>query len=367
LPFGTADDIVPHPPQAQRFSSLEPTARLSDPSERPVPGSALAPGPEFDLIRRFLAPDGDAPQRADVRVGPGDDCAVVAGNGIAISSDMSVEDVHFRRDWLSARETGWRAAAAALSDLAAMAARPIGVLAALAVRIEDADTYAVHLMQGVRAAAESVGGVLLGGDLTRSEGPTVVDVTVVGECPSPVLRSGARPGDEVWVTGELGGSAAWVAGLLRGELPGSLARERFAAPVPRVREALWLAARGIPTAMIDLSDGLAGDVAHVAAASGVAVVLEPELVPVHEAARTASVTEAGVLAIALAGGEDYELCFCARPGATEPHVAEFVREHGVPLTRVGRVEEGSGVWRGTADGQRAPLALRGFQHFGGGE
>jgi thiamine-monophosphate kinase len=331
-----------------------------------MPGSALAPGPEFDLIRRFLADSGTSPARGDVRVGPGDDCAVVAGNGIALSSDMSVEDVHFRRDWLSARETGWRAAAAALSDLAAVAARPIGVLAALAVRREDADTYAVHVMHGVRAAVESVGGVLLGGDLTRCEGATVIDVTVVGECARPVLRSGARPGDEVWVTGDLGGSAAWVEGLLRGELPASAARERFAAPVPRIREALWLAGRGIPTAMVDLSDGLAGDVAHVAAASGVAVVLETERVPVHEAARAAGDTDAGGLAIALAGGEDYELCFCARPGATEPHVAEFVRTHGVALTRVGRVEEGSGVWRRTAGGRREPLALRGFQHFGGG-
>jgi thiamine-monophosphate kinase len=274
--------------------------------------------------------------------------------------------VHFRRDWLSGREVGWRAAAAALSDLAAMAARPIGVLAALAVRPEDADTYAVHVMQGVRAAVESVGGVLLGGDLTRCESATVVDVTVVGECPDPVLRSGARAGDEIWVTGELGGSAAWVDGLLRGDLPASSARERFAAPVPRVREGLWLAARGIPTAMIDLSDGLAGDVAHIAAASGVAAVLELDRVPVHEAARTASDTDAGGLAIALAGGEDYELCFCAKPGAVEPHVDDFVREHGVALTRVGRVEEGSGVWRRTEGGGREPLALRGFQHFGGG-
>ncbi|HET6233286.1 MAG TPA: thiamine-phosphate kinase [Longimicrobiaceae bacterium] len=322
----------------------------------------LAPGAEFDLIRRFVPHPAAPGERGDVRVGPGDDCAVVAGDGIALSCDMSVEGVHFRRDWLSAREIGWRAAAAALSDLAAMAARPIGVLCSLAISDEDAPRFAEHLMAGVRDAAESVGGVLLGGDLTRSLGPIAVDVTVVGECPSPVLRSGARPGDEVWVTGELGGSAAYVAALLRDALPDASARRCFAAPVPRVREAAWLRSRGIPSAMIDISDGLAGDAAQIAAASGVAVVLETDAVPVHEAARTA----ADGAALALSGGEDYELCFCAAGGAVQPHASAFESETGVRLTRVGRVKAGAGVWRADGAGGRVPLGRGGYQHFGEG-
>ncbi|HKP74002.1 MAG TPA: AIR synthase related protein, partial [Longimicrobiaceae bacterium] len=194
-------------------------------------GPPLAPGPEFDLIRRFLPRHG--PERPDVRVGPGDDCAVVLGDGIALSADMAVEGVHFRRDWLSFREIGCRAAAAALSDLAAVAARPIGILVSLAVTSGDAGTHAVQVMEGVRRAADHSGAALLGGDLTRSPGPMVIDVTAVGEARRPVLRSGASIGDEVWVTGELGASALFVARKLAGEEPDRAARERYASPEPR--------------------------------------------------------------------------------------------------------------------------------------
>jgi thiamine-monophosphate kinase len=323
----------------------------------------LAPGPEFDLIRRFLAGGAGEGARADVHVGPGDDCAVVAGNGIALSTDMSVEGVHFRRDWLQPREIGWRAAAAALSDLAAVAARPIGILVSLAVPTEDAGDFAVQLMEGCREAAEYAGGTLLGGDLTRSPGPAVVDVTVVGEAPRPVMRSGARHGEEVWVTGELGGAAACVEALLRGDTPDPAARERFAHPVPRVREAQWLLGRGIPSAMIDLSDGFIGDACHLATASRVAVLLVPELVPVHPAARRRS--RPRTLQTALGGGEDYELCFTAPVGAVEPHAAAFRRAFGIRLSCVGRLGGGDGVWFVDAEGHRTSPGISSWQHFGG--
>jgi thiamine-monophosphate kinase len=327
----------------------------------PVP-SALGPGPEFDLIRRFLA-DAPAGAREDVPVGPGDDCAVVLGRGIALSSDMSVEGTHFRREWFSPFDVGGRAATAALSDLAAMAARPIGVLVSLAIRPEDAGDYAASLMAGVRAAAERVGGVLLGGDLARTTGPLVVDVTVVGEAAAPVLRSGARPGDELWVTGELGAAAAAVAGLLRGEAPHPDALERLRHPVARVAEALWLRERGLATAMIDLSDGLAGDAAHLAAASGVRVVLDPDAVPVHPAVRAGGAGHDEALRLAASGGEDYELCLAAPPGRLGPLRAQFEAELGVGLTRVGRVEEGAGTFWQRAGGERRPAGAGGFQHF----
>lgn len=323
----------------------------------------MAPGAEFDLIRRFL-PRAALARRADVRVGPGDDCAVVAGQGIALSSDMSVEGVHFRRDWLSEREIGYRAAAASLSDLAAVAARPIGVLVSLAVPKADAGAPAVRLMEGVRRAAESVGAALLGGDLTRSPGPWVVDVTVVGEAASPVLRSDARHGEEVWVTGELGGAGAFVAAKLAGRKAPPGSRGRFASPVPRVREALWLAERGLPSAMIDVSDGLAGDAAHLAAASGVAVLLVPQLLPVHPAARRRGAPRYEALRLALAGGEDYELCFTAPAGRVEPQVNAFERTFGVRLSCVGRIGGGDGVWFVDAEGHRSPVGAKGWQHFG---
>jgi thiamine-monophosphate kinase len=321
----------------------------------------LAGGREFDLIRRFYPRGAEAGMRADVRVAPGDDCAVVAGDGIALSTDLSVEGVHFRRDWLKLSEIGCRAASAALSDLAAVAARPIGILVSLAVPEGDADGAAVQVMDGARRAAEAVGAALLGGDVSRSPGPLVIDVTAVGECPRPVLRSGAAVGDEVWVTGELGAPAAAVARWMRGERPDAASRKRFAAPCPRVREALWLAERELPRAMIDLSDGLVGDAAHLSAASGVAVLLAPELVPVHAAARREGKEEA--LRLALAGGEDYELCFTAALGAVRPHAAEFERAFGVRLSCVGRTGGGDGVWFVDAEGHRRPPGVDGYRHF----
>jgi thiamine-monophosphate kinase len=330
-------------------------------SPTPPDGPRLGPGAEFDLIRRLLPRH--LPVRADVRVGPGDDCAVVAGDGIALSCDLSVEGVHFRRDWLSLREIGLRAAAASLSDLAAVAARPIGVLVSLALPQADAGAHAVQVMEGVRRAAEHAGAVLLGGDVARSPGPLMIDVTAVGEAPHPVLRSGAALGDEVWVTGELGAAALFVERMEAGAEPDSAARKRFAAPEPRVREARWLAERGFATAMIDLSDGLAGDAAHLSAASGVAVLLAPELIPVHPAVLRHAASHDDALRMALAGGEDYELCFTAPLGALEPHAHEFQRDFGVRLACVGRAAGGDGVWWTDAEGNRRPLGLHGYQHF----
>src|SRR5699024_2647599 len=136
----------------------------------------------------------------------------------------------FRRSWLAPFDIGFRAAAASLSDLAAMAARPIGVLTSLAVPPRDAEVYAVEIMRGVRAATESVGGGLLGGDLTSSPGPIFIDVVSVGEAAEPVRRQGAQPGDEIWVTGALGGAAFAVAELLEGRTPPESAMARFARP-----------------------------------------------------------------------------------------------------------------------------------------
>jgi thiamine-monophosphate kinase len=327
-----------------------------------VAGLGLGPGREFDLIRGFFA--GTAPRsRPDIAVGPGDDCAVVIARGIALSSDMSVENIHFRRDWLSEAEIGYRATAAALSDLAAVAARPIGVLASLALPDRDTDG-AANVMQGVRRAAEHVGAALLGGDLSGTEGPLVLDITVVGEAAEPVLRNGARPGDELWVTGELGGAAAAVAQWLRGEAPDEGARQRFAAPEPRTREALWLRERGVLHALIDLSDGLAGDAAHLAAASGVAVILDGDTLPVHPSVARVAATADEALQLAAAGGEDYELAFAAPPGRVDTLAEAFRGEFGIRLTRVGRVEEGEGVVIESRRPSGGAVPLTGFQHFG---
>lgn len=311
----------------------------------------LGPGAEFDLIRSFLQGTRSAP---GVRVGPGDDCAVV-GDNIAVTVDMAVEDVHFRRAWLPPDGIGYHATAGAVSDLAAVAARPIGVLVSLALGPGDEDSFGTAVMEGVTAAVGDVDAVLVGGDVTRSPGPVVLDVVALGEVEAPVLRSGARPGDEVWVTGELGAAAVAVAAWLEGREPEPAARSAFARPVPRVREARWLAARGVPTAMVDLSDGIAGDAGHIAAASGVALRIRAADLPVAAAAK-------GDRELAAAGGEDYELCFTALPGTVEPLRSSFRDEHGIALTRVGRVEEGSGAVVLNEDGE--PVNFTAFQHWG---
>ncbi len=316
----------------------------------------LGPGREFDLIRSYLDTGGAAPGPA-VRVGPGDDCAVVTGEGVAISVDMVVEDVHFRRSWIEPDEVGWHAAAAALSDLAAMAARPIGVLASVALGPGDEDGAGKRVMVGLAAAAGNVGGALLGGDVTRSPGPLVIDVTAIGDAPRPVLRAGARPGHEVWVTGELGAAAAAVAAWTDGRDPDPRARSAFARPVPRTEEALWLLARDVPAAMVDLSDGIAGDAGHLAAAGGVRLVIRAPDLPIAPAAAGPDAVR-----LAAAGGEDYELCFTAEAGAVERVREDFVARFGTPLTRVGRVEDGGGAV--VVDGSGEVLTLEAFQHWG---
>jgi thiamine-monophosphate kinase len=326
----------------------------------------LGHGAEFDLIRRFLQhpmPAGDMALPDHVRVGPGDDCAIIHGENIALSVDMAVEDVHFRRAWLQPEEIGYRSVAAALSDLAAVAAKPIGVLVALATGAEDSGDEAASIMAGARAAAEGVGAALLGGDVTRSPGPLMIDCVVVGNAPRPVLRRGARAGDSIWVTGELGAAASAVAAWKAGREPEPSARLAFALPMPRIREALWLSAHNVVNALIDISDGLAGDVTHIAAASGVRIVLDMNAIPIHPVAHMGLDDHEAALRLALSGGEDYELCFASPAGAVERLIEAFDREFALPLTCVGTVHEGAGVGMRALDGTLRDLDAGGFNHF----
>jgi thiamine-monophosphate kinase len=328
---------------------------------------SLGTGAEFDLIRRILAGGahpGDAPDLPEaVRVGPGDDCTVVRGEGVALSVDMAVEGVHFRREWLEPEEIGYRAAAAALSDLAAMAATPIGILVALASAAHEAQDLTPRIMDGARAAAAGSKAALLGGDMTRSLGPLVVDVVVVGNVLRPALRQGARPGDSLWVTGELGAAAAAVRAWERGRVPEPAARLAFARPTPRVAEAAWRAGRGAVDALIDISDGLAGDAGHIAAASGVSIILDAASIPIHPTVRATAADGDDALELALTGGEDYELCFAAPPGAVERLSQLFTETFDVALTCVGSVHEGNGVLLRDFNGRVAELPYSAYNHF----
>ncbi len=317
----------------------------------------MGPGSEFDLIRKFVEDGGPWP--SDVMIGPGDDAAVFRG-GWVVSTDLSVEDVHFRRAWLEDREIGYRAAVAGLSDLAAMAAEPVALLLSVAApRGGSVDLEAIN--EGVRVAAEAHGAAVVGGDVSRSPGPLFLDITAVGCTAWPVQRDGAEPGDHVWVTGSLGASAAALRIWTGGETPPAGLRTAYARPVARVAEARCLVEREVVDAMIDVSDGLVGDAGHLAAASGVSITLELGQVPVAPAAVEAlGQTEA--LAAALHGGEDYELCFVTDPGVVDE--SELLERFGLAVTRVGRVDEGDGIWLEDADGTKARPDRGGYDHFG---
>jgi thiamine-monophosphate kinase len=324
-----------------------------------LPSLRLGAGGEFDLLRAMFARLGAAAS------GLGDDCALlpIGGRTLAASIDLSLEGVHFRTDWLSFREIGWRATAAALSDLAAEGATPLGVLVSLGVpgnpkglpdgrlhgRSGDAPP-AVQIMVGVGAAARSVRAQILGGDLVRSS-RYLVDVCVLGVVQRPVRRSGARPADGLWVTGRLGGAGLALAGVRAGRHMAPALRRRFARPMPRIEAGRWLARHGA-RAMIDLSDGLAGDAGHLAAASGVRVEIDLERL----------LCWPGVAPLAAASsGEEYELLAALPRRFTEREARAFRRATGLPLTRIGSCSAGHGLLI-TQNGRRI-TPPHGFDHF----
>lgn len=314
----------------------------------------LGAGAEFDRIRAIARALGPA------AAGLGGDCAVIPespGSNLVLSTDISVENVHFRVEWLSLEEIGWRAAAAALSDLAAAGAGAVGILTALTVPGSAPQSAVVEVMRGAGAAAAAADGVVLGGDLSSGDAWNIA-VTVVGRAARPVSRRGAAPDDGVWVTGRLGAARAALEAWRQGREPDAHARGAFAHPAPRISAGRWLAAHGA-SAMLDLSDGLAGDAGHLAAASDVGLAIDLDLLPVAPAARTAA-QGLGVAPARFAaeGGEDYELLATLPAGFASAD--SFEAAVGIPLTRIGSVRAGSGIRFRLAG---ADLVLTGFDHF----
>jgi thiamine-monophosphate kinase len=304
----------------------------------------LGPGGEFDAIRRMVDGWGARAQ------GIGDDAAVLQAIGdssLVVSTDTSVEGVHFRREWLSPQEIGYRATAAALSDLAAMGAKPVGLLSVIALPehwLKELDEIAV----GIGEAASLCETPIIGGDLSRASELSIT-ITVIGTASRPLLRSGARPGDLVYVTGSLGGPFAALRDFEAGREPSSEHRARFATPTPRIREAQWLSANGA-SAAIDISDGLAADARHIAAASGVCVQIDAGSVPIVPGITAAE---------AVRSGEEYELLITA---PEELDANEFERLFSVAITRIGRVLEGNPTVELTLGGETLQ-AQEGYLHF----
>jgi thiamine-monophosphate kinase len=307
---------------------------------------------------------------AEIVVSSGDDAAVTVPRGATVTSvDLAVDGVHFRRSTASPRAIGHKAAAAALSDLAAMGATAGEIYVQLGLPEDLDEEGCLELADGIAEVAAASGAVVLGGDLARAP-VLVLALTVVGHAPSKdvlVTRAGAAAGDLVCVTGELGGAAAGLALLERPQLAAALApavatelRARQLEPQPRLAAGRALAGAGA-RAMIDVSDGLVADADHLAEASAVRLEIEAELIPI--AAGVEAVAEAAgsdAIELAAGGGEDYELVV-ALPEEAYDEAAALLAGDGVRLTRTGRVAAGKGIALRRPDG--AELEIEGFDHL----
>ncbi len=314
---------------------------------------------EFDLIKRYFT---QSAQRA--ALGVGDDCALLvphAGMQLAVSTDMLVEGRHFVST-VAPDRLGHKALAVNLSDLAACGALPLAFTLALALPRAD-EAFVAPFARGLLALAQLHSIELVGGDTTC--GPLNICITVMGEVPSggALLRSGAQPGDDLWVSGLLG-DARLALEAFRGTLSLSSAAfdaTRRAMELPQPRVSLGLALRGLATSAIDISDGLIGDLGHVLQRSGVAAVVELALLPRSEwlAAQPERVQQQCLLA----GGDDYELLFTA-PARSHDEVRAAALNAGVAVSCCGRIEAGTGLRIVDSAGRELPASdWRSFDHF----
>lgn len=306
---------------------------------------AFGPGAEFRAVRRMIR------RLGNVAAGIGDDVALVhvpRNNAVAVSTDTSLEDVHFRRAWIAPDEIGYRAATSALSDLAAAGAAGVGMVVALTIPENDRELLD-GITDGIARAARDAGVLVYGGDTTRGDRISIT-CTVLGATRESMGRECARAGDRLYVTGLLGGPAAAVRAWNAGDEPRAEWRARFAAPAARIREGRWLMGRGARAA-IDISDGLVADAGHLAAASAVRAELHLETVP-----RVAGVTPMQ----AATGGEEYELLVASPiPIDTDAFRARF----GIPLTQIGVVRDGHPAVRTLLHGRAVAVPAPGFDHF----
>jgi thiamine-monophosphate kinase len=354
------------------------------------------PLPEKALIAQLRRLAKSSKQRGKTLIaGIGDDCAVlrlVRGNEILVTTDFSLEGIHFRRDWHPAEAVGHRCLARGLSDIAAMGGEPVAAFLSLAPPRDLPQAWVGRFLRGLIGLAERFGVTLAGGDTAESPDGILADMIVVGSVPrgKAVLRSGARAGDRIFVSGELGGSAAAVAEMRaqqsrtsarsRSTRDPSLRRKSGSAqdaagrkgarglasfrnahysrhfyPEPRIELGRILREKNLASAMIDVSDGLSTDLAHICEESGVGAEIASALIPRAWVGKPAREVE---LELALHGGEDYELLFTAPPGKRIPS-----QIGGVTLTQIGVVTRGRGIFLRNEKGVGYELQARGWEHF----
>lgn len=316
---------------------------------------------EFGLIEKIRKA---SPQGRGVRAGIGDDAAWLDSGGatLLVTADLLIEKVHFDLRWTSFYALGYKTLAVNLSDIAAMGGSPAYLTLSLGIplrlRLEDIEEF----YRGVRTLASRSGVSLVGGDTSRAE-RFFISAALIGRAPyRPILRSGARPGDDLYVTGTLGDSALGLRLLKKKsrKAGADYLIRRHSFPTARLAAGALLARRRLPSAMIDVSDGLLQDLGHICEESRVGAEIWKEALPISKAYRTLS---AGDLTMVFGGGEDYELLFSARPRARKK-MTRLQARLGVPLTRIGRCLRASeGIKVLDRRGRPITPALRGYTHF----
>jgi thiamine-monophosphate kinase len=297
-----------------------------------------------------------------VLTGIGDDCAVLRlppGHEVLVTTDFSLEGIHFRREWHAAESVGHRCLTRGLSDIAAMGGEPIAAFLSLAMPRDLPQKWVDAFMRGFLTLARRFEVSLAGGDTAESPDGILADIVVLGSVPrgEAILRSGARPGDRIYVSGTLGGSAATLE-RMRAKPKPKLNPRDFAAhffPEPRLRLGRALREKRLASAMIDVSDGLSTDLAHICEESGVGAEIEKESIPRAVIGKPAQEVD---VRFALHGGEDYQLLFTVPRGRRLP-----ARIAGVPVTQIGHIIRGKKVFITTKSGEVKELGASGWQHF----
>jgi len=307
-----------------------------------------------------------------VQTGIGDDCAVLRllpgrrkergeekEKDTLVTTDFTLEGIHFRRDWHPAESVGHRCLARGLSDIAAMGGEPVAAFLSLALPRELPQSWVGRFARSLISLAERYNVTLAGGDTAESPNGVLADIVVVGTTPKgkALLRSGARPGDRIYVSGELGGSAAAVWQMRKKPTRKLNPREypRHFFPDPRIELGRVLREKGLASAMIDTSDGLSTDLAHICEESGVGAELQAEDIPRASVGKPAREVD---LQFALHGGEDYELLFTAPRGKRIPP-----RIAGIPVTHIGHVTRQRKIFLRNKGGVRYELEPLGWEHF----
>ncbi len=313
----------------------------------------------------------DIPVKGVIK-GIGDDCAVLSsrtGRALLVTADMLVEDIHFVIGKIPFYQLGRKALAVNLSDIAAMGGRPLAALISLAIPVETEVEAIQELYRGMRDICDRHEFTIVGGDTVASPDKLAINVSMIGDARQDevLYRSGASPGDKIYLTGYVGDSIAGLK-ILKNELTppegtGGYFIKAHNDPAPLVEAGRIIAASGLASAMIDLSDGLLSDLGHICEESGVGALLFAERIPLSSELTLLAQSEGfNPLDLAISGGEDYQLLFTV-PAENEQGIEKLFEEHDLPLYLIGGMGQGQGIRMVKADGSVAQLRPKGFNHF----